>query len=149
MPLREQDFLKHHTQNARHLMWFLGAGASRTSGLPTASDITWDLKRAYYCAQENQDVQSHDINNKAIRAKKFSAALLPPRRERSLSAITRRFSISRASMRTESERKKSALGSRPATAAPPCSAVYILPIDQVMGARNYCGSMSFCATSHS
>jgi hypothetical protein len=50
-------------------MWFLGAGASRSSGLPTATDIIWDLKRRLYCAQENQDVQSHDVSNKAIQAR--------------------------------------------------------------------------------
>src|SRR6266404_3279484 len=67
--MTEQDFLKHYIQNARYLMWFLGAGTSRSAGLPTANDITWDLKLRYYCAQENQDIQAHDINNKAIKAK--------------------------------------------------------------------------------
>ena len=67
--MNDQEFLRHYIQNAQHLMWFLGAGASRTAGLPTANDITWDLKRKYYCAAENQDIQSHDVNNKAIRAK--------------------------------------------------------------------------------
>ena len=65
----EQNFLGHFVQNARQLMWFLGAGASRTAGMPTATDITWDLKRKYYCLQENQDLQTHDINNQAIRRK--------------------------------------------------------------------------------
>ena len=50
-------------------MWFLGAGTSRTAGLPTATDIIWDLKRRYYCLHENQDFQSHDINNNTIRRK--------------------------------------------------------------------------------
>ena len=50
-------------------MWFLGAGTSRTAGLPTATDIIWDLKRRYYCLHENQDFQSHDINNNNIRRK--------------------------------------------------------------------------------
>lgn len=65
----EQNFLGHFAQNARQLMWFLGAGTSRTAGMPTATDITWDLKRKYYCLQENQDLQTHDINNQAIRRK--------------------------------------------------------------------------------
>ncbi len=65
----EQNFLGHIAQNARQLMWFLGAGTSRTAGMPTATDIIWDLKRQYYCLQENQDLQNHDINNKAIRRK--------------------------------------------------------------------------------
>jgi hypothetical protein len=65
----EQNFLGHFVQNARQLMWFLGAGTSRTAGMPTATDITWDLKRKYYCLQENQDLQTHDINNQAIKRK--------------------------------------------------------------------------------
>lgn len=65
--LTEQTFLRHFVQNARQLMWFLGAGTSRTAGMPTATDIIWDLKRKYYCLKENQDIQAHDINNKAIR----------------------------------------------------------------------------------
>lgn len=67
--MKEQDFLKHYVQNARHLMWFLGAGTSRSAGLPTASDIIWDLKVKYYCSEENQDIKAHDINNKAIKSK--------------------------------------------------------------------------------
>lgn len=47
-------------------MWLLGAGASRSSGLPTATDISWDIKRKIYCAQQNQDIQTHDVSNKAI-----------------------------------------------------------------------------------
>jgi hypothetical protein len=50
-------------------MWFLGAGTSRTAGLPTATDIIWDLKQKYYCLHENQDLQSHDINNSTIKKK--------------------------------------------------------------------------------
>jgi SIR2-like domain len=67
--MKEPDFLRHFAQNARHLMWFMGAGTSRSAGLPTATDITWDLKRRYYCAEENQDVKAHDINNKAVKRK--------------------------------------------------------------------------------
>ncbi len=67
--ISHSEFLRHYLQNAQHLMWFLGAGASRSAGLPTAADIIWDLKRRYYCLHENQDVQSHDINNKTIRQK--------------------------------------------------------------------------------
>ena len=67
--INEEDFLKHINQFNSHLMWFLGAGASRSSGLPTATDITWDIKRKLYCAQENQNINSHDISNKAIKTK--------------------------------------------------------------------------------
>lgn len=65
----ELKFLSHIVQNAPQLMWFLGAGTSRTAGMPTATDIIWDLKRKYYCLQENQDIRTHDISNKAIKDK--------------------------------------------------------------------------------
>src|SRR5690242_8240798 len=67
--LSESEFLRHAIQTGPHLMWFLGAGASRSSGLATASDITWDLKKQYYCLQQNQDVKSHDVSNKAVRTR--------------------------------------------------------------------------------
>jgi len=65
----ETAFLQHYVKNAPHLMWFLGAGTSRSAGLPTATDIIWDLKQKFYCLHENQDLQSHDINNNAIKNK--------------------------------------------------------------------------------
>lgn len=50
-------------------MWFLGAGVSRTAGIPSAMDIIWDLKRKYYCLQENQDLEKHKTNSNPIRQK--------------------------------------------------------------------------------
>lgn len=67
--MSENEFFRHYLQNASHIMWFLGAGTSRSAGLPTAADIIWELKRRYYCLHENQDLQSHDINNNAIKQK--------------------------------------------------------------------------------
>lgn len=67
--IAETEFLRHVSQSGLHLMWFLGAGASRSSGLPTATDISWDLKRRIYCAQQNQDIQAHDVSNKAIQTR--------------------------------------------------------------------------------
>jgi hypothetical protein len=69
LQINEQEFLRHFVQNAPRLMWFLGAGTSRSSGLPAAVDLIWDLKRQYYCAKENQDVQAHNVSNLAIKAK--------------------------------------------------------------------------------
>ncbi|WP_428239531.1 SIR2 family protein [Gynuella sp.] len=34
--------------------------------MPTATDLIWNLKRRYYCLQENQDIQRHDISKSAI-----------------------------------------------------------------------------------
>ncbi|MHB1240110.1 MAG: SIR2 family protein [Gammaproteobacteria bacterium] len=69
LQIDEQEFLRHFVQNAPQLMWFLGAGTSRSSGLPAAGDLIWDLKRQYYCAKENQDVQAYNVSNHAIKAK--------------------------------------------------------------------------------
>ena len=49
--------------------WFLGAGASRAAGHPTASDIIWDLKWRHYCREENQDIDRADLQNDAVRAR--------------------------------------------------------------------------------
>ena len=65
----QEQFSAHFIQNAPQLMWFLGAGTSRTAGMPSAMDIIWDLKRRYYCLHENQDLQAHDVSNRAIRQK--------------------------------------------------------------------------------
>src|SRR5215216_3828777 len=49
--------------------WFLGAGTSAVAGLPTATDIIWDLKRRYYCREENQDISRQDVQVDAVRAR--------------------------------------------------------------------------------
>ena len=65
----DTSLIAHFIQNAPHMMWFLGAGTSRTAGMPTATDIIWDLKRQHYCLMENQNIQNHDINNESIKRK--------------------------------------------------------------------------------
>src|ERR1700754_2794627 len=49
--------------------WLLGAGASRTAGLPTATDVLWDMKRRYYCREENQDISSQDLQSAAVQSR--------------------------------------------------------------------------------
>ena len=56
-------------ERPRNLAWLLGAGASRPAGLPTATDILWDLKRRHYCREENQEVSQQDVQNDAVREK--------------------------------------------------------------------------------
>lgn len=36
------------------------------SGLPTAADIIWDLKRRHYCREENQEISRQDMQNEAV-----------------------------------------------------------------------------------
>jgi len=65
--MNDSQFTDYFIQNSKHLMWFLGAGSSRTAGMPTAIDLIWNLKRRYYCVQENQDIQRHDISKASVR----------------------------------------------------------------------------------
>ncbi len=65
--MEQTDFTDLYCARPQNFAWFLGAGASRASGLPTATDILWDLKRRYYCQQENQDISRQDIQNAAVR----------------------------------------------------------------------------------
>lgn len=65
--MNQAEFTGIFCERAQNFAWFLGAGASRTAGLPTATDIIWDLKRRYYCQQENQDISRQDIQNDAVR----------------------------------------------------------------------------------
>ncbi len=64
-----EDFINHYISNAPQMMWFLGAGTSRSAGMPSANDIIWDLKRRLYCLKENQDITNNELSNEAIRKK--------------------------------------------------------------------------------
>src|SRR5260370_16166364 len=63
------EFTSRFCARPQNFAWFLGAGASATAGLPTATDIIWDLKRRYYCREENQDISRQDMQNEAIRTR--------------------------------------------------------------------------------
>lgn len=62
-----EEFLRDFQIDGKQLMWFLGAGASRSANLPTASDLTWDLKKRLFCAKENQSFDAYDINSEAVK----------------------------------------------------------------------------------
>jgi hypothetical protein len=65
--MEQGEFTSIFTARPQNFAWFLGAGASATAGLPTATDILWDLKRRYYSREENQDVSRQDIQNDSVR----------------------------------------------------------------------------------
>ena len=65
----QEKFTDIYRARPQNFAWFLGAGTSRSSGLPTASDIIWDLKRRYYCQEENQDISRQDIQNESVRTR--------------------------------------------------------------------------------
>ncbi|MBB6224986.1 SIR2 family protein [Rhizobium leguminosarum] len=67
--LIDSQLLDIFQQRPQNLAWFLGAGASRNAGLPTAGDIIWDMKRRYYEKEENQAIAPQDMQSEAVRSK--------------------------------------------------------------------------------
>ncbi|MAM94755.1 SIR2 family protein [Parvibaculum sp.] len=57
------------SESAPQFSWLLGAGSSQSAGLPTALDVMWDLKRRYYCREENQKITANDVQNVAVQRK--------------------------------------------------------------------------------
>jgi hypothetical protein len=65
----QSEFTDLFASRPQAYAWFLGAGASRMSGLPTATDIIWDLKRRFYAREENQEITRQDMQNEAVQAR--------------------------------------------------------------------------------
>lgn len=65
----QSDLTGLFASRPQNFAMFLGAGASHSAGLPTATDTLWLMKRRYYCQQENQDISRQDIQNDAVRAR--------------------------------------------------------------------------------
>src|SRR6266481_4148597 len=68
-PMDQGEFTGIFCARPQNFAWLLGAGTSRTAGLPTATDVIWDLKRRYYCQEENQDISRQDMQNEAVRTR--------------------------------------------------------------------------------
>src|SRR5437762_6502611 len=66
----QADFIRRIAEAPGMFAWFLGAGASQSAGLPTATDVIWDLKRRYYCSEEHQEISANDLQT--ARSKKKS-----------------------------------------------------------------------------
>ncbi|MEQ1715523.1 MAG: SIR2 family protein [Hyphomicrobium sp.] len=67
--MEQGEFTGVFSARPQNFAWFLGAGASRSAGLPTANDIIWDLKRRYYCREENQEIAAQDMQSVAVKAR--------------------------------------------------------------------------------
>lgn len=63
------EFIRRFCEKPQGFAWFLGAGSSRHANLPTATDVIDDLKRRYYCSEENQQLTTKDLQNDAVRAR--------------------------------------------------------------------------------
>lgn len=67
--MEQSELIGIISERPRGFAWLLGAGTSRSAGLPTATDIIWDLKRRFYCQRENQEITQQDIQNEPVRQK--------------------------------------------------------------------------------
>lgn len=67
--MEQAEFIALVCSRPQNFAWFLGAGASRSAGLPTATDLLWDMKRRYYCREENQDISRQEMQVVAIQDK--------------------------------------------------------------------------------
>lgn len=65
----QSEFVRKIASKIDKCSWFLGAGFSASANLPTANDIIWDLKKKYFCSEENQNIRENDIQILPIRKK--------------------------------------------------------------------------------
>ena len=65
--MNQAEFVRIICDRPEHYAWFLGAGTSHNANLPTAEDIITDLKRRFYCSEENQKFSIKDLQNEAVR----------------------------------------------------------------------------------
>ena len=64
------DFARRFSLRARNLMWFLGAGASASAGLPTAIDMIWEFKQKLFVSQRRGSLQTvSDLSHPIVRAR--------------------------------------------------------------------------------
>lgn len=61
------DFIRRFSLRANNLMWFLGAGASASSGLPTAIDMVWEFKQRLFVSQRRVSYRTvSDLSNPIV-----------------------------------------------------------------------------------
>lgn len=62
------EFLRAYPLRSPNIMWFLGAGASAASKIPTAYHMTWEFKRALFCSANRVPVSScGDLSDEFVR----------------------------------------------------------------------------------
>jgi hypothetical protein len=63
------DFARRFSLRAGNLMWFLGAGASASAGIPTAGDMIWEFKQTLFVTQRRVSLKMvADLTSEAVRA---------------------------------------------------------------------------------
>lgn len=68
--MRIPEFLRLIELRAPRIMWLLGAGASASAGIPTASDLIWEFKQKIYCSEQRvHPGRVNDLTNRAVRSR--------------------------------------------------------------------------------
>ena len=60
-------FARLSAARSGRLMWFLGAGASASAGVPTAGQLIWQFKRFLYATQTSTPISAIDVADPAVR----------------------------------------------------------------------------------
>jgi NAD-dependent SIR2 family protein deacetylase len=67
--LGADDFARRFSMRAENLMWFLGAGASASAGIPTAWDMTWEFKQELFVSQRKVSSKTvSDLASPSVRS---------------------------------------------------------------------------------
>ena len=68
--IESDDFTRRFAMRGQNLMWFLGAGASASAGVPTAFNMVWDFKRQLFITQTKVAPQTvSDLSNPTVRSR--------------------------------------------------------------------------------
>ena len=68
--MKVEDFLRIYPLRSPNIMWFMGAGASASAGVPTAYNMIWDFKRSLYCAAQRIPIAScSDLESPVLQAR--------------------------------------------------------------------------------
>ena len=67
--ITQAEFVRTQVSKKGQISWLLGAGTSVSAGLPAATDLIWDLKKRYYCSEENSEFLGNDIQLSPVKAK--------------------------------------------------------------------------------
>lgn len=68
--IESDDFARRFAMRGPNLMWFLGAGASASAGMPTAFNMVWDFKRQLFITQTKVAPQAvSDLSNPTVRSR--------------------------------------------------------------------------------
>jgi hypothetical protein len=67
--MRIGEFIRLFEVRAPKIMWFLGAGASVSAGVPSAWDLIWQFKQKIYCSEQRIPIgRVADLSNSAVRS---------------------------------------------------------------------------------